>query len=164
MKDNINIKDFSKLNWFNNFTKNEVSIIESKFNNFPEDKFINLATLQFDLYEYNECDDYHFLVNKLINKVTNRYSDFYIDEFTCLKKNKIEIIVKGKKHKKAFRVNGSRFDIESLLDFLNKILSLNNIEEKFFLLDSKSDIIYPILILPSLLEQAKVNGIIATSY
>ena len=81
-----------------------------------------------------------------------------------MKKNKIEIIVKGKKHKKAFRVNGSRFDIESLLDFLNKILSLNNIEEKFFLLDSKSDIIYPILILPSLLEQAKVNGIIATSY
>jgi len=164
MKATINFNDFNTINWFNNFTKTEVLTIKSRFESFPEDKYINISTLQFDLYEYEDCDDYQFLVNKLINKVTNRYSDFYIDEFTCLKKNKIEIIVKGKKHKKAFRVNGSRFDIESLLDFLNKILSLNNIEEKFFLLDSKSDIIYPILILPSLLEQAKVNGIIATSY
>jgi len=164
MKENINIKDFKNIKWFNKFTKNELSIIESKFINFPEDKFINLATLQFDLFEYNECDDYHFLVNKLINKVTNRYSEFYIDEFECLKRNKIQITINGKKHKKAFRVNGSRFDIENLLDFLNKILSLNNIEERFFLLDSKSDIIYPILISPDLLEQAKVNGLIATFY
>jgi len=164
MKTMISFNDFDSIKWFNSFTKTEILTIKSKFESFPEDKYINIATLQFDLFEYEGCDDYHFLVNKLINKVTNRFPSFNIDSFICLKKNKIELVVNAKKFKKAFRVNGSRFDIESLIDFLNDMLMKNNIEEQFYLLDSSSDIFYPILISPKLLEEAKNNEIIAVKY
>jgi hypothetical protein len=161
MKKIINFEDFNLINWFNSFTEIEIKTIKDRFLNFPEDKYINLYSFQFDLFEYSDCDDYHYLVNKLLKVVLNRYPDFEVEMVTCLKKNKIELLVKGKKYKKAFRVNGSRFDIENLLDFLNGILNVNNIEENFYLLDSSSDIQYPILIKPELLELAKEKALIA---
>jgi len=164
MKDSIIFEDFNSINWFNNFTEKEVFTIKNRFKNFPEDKFINLSTLQFDLFEYEDCDDYHFLVNQLTTKVSNRFTDFKIDTVNCLKKNKIELIVNSKKYKKAFRVNGSRFDIEALIDFLNKLLNANNIEERFYLLNSGSDILYPVLISPEILEKAKIAKIISVFY
>ena len=152
---------FEEISWFKTFTKQEKKIIKEQFYNFPDKKYLNLSTFQFDLYEYKECEDYQFLINRLFNKVVNRYENFKYEGITCLKKNKLELFVNGKKHKKSFRVNGSRFDIENLLDFLNDILKKNNIPENFFLLDSGSDIQYPILIAPDILEEAKKRNIVS---
>lgn len=161
MKNKITFDDYDNINWFNNFNDSEINIIKEQFLNFPEKKYINLSIFQFDLFEYNGCEDYHFIINKLIHKVINRYFKFKIENINCLKKNKIELMVEGKKYKKAFRVNGSRFDIETVLDFLNMILIKNKIEEQFYLLSSSSDIQYPILITPSLLDLAKTKGLIS---
>jgi len=164
MKELITFEDFNNINWFNKYRINEINTIKDLFLKFPENNFINLAIFQFDLFEYEDCDDYHYIINKLMNKVINRYPDFKIDKVNCLKKNKIELIINAKKNKKAFRVNGSRFDIEAVIDFLNSILSKSNIEERFYLLDSPGDIKYPILTTPQLIEKAKMNNLIAIEY
>jgi hypothetical protein len=161
MKKVIEFKDFLNIDWFNNFTKKDIIIIKEQFLNFPEKQYLNLAIFQFDLFEYNNCEDYQYIINRLFHKVINRYPDFKINNVNCLKKNKLEVIIKDKKYKKAFRVNGSRFDIETLFEFLNSILLKNNIHERFFLLHTLSDIQYPILASPSLIERAKELGIIA---
>ncbi len=161
MKDIIIFEDYDNINWFNNFKNTEINIIKEQFLNFPEKKYINLAIFQFDLFEYNDCEDYHYIINKLTHNVINRYPQFKIEKINCLKKNKLELVVNGKKYKKAFRINGSRFDVETLLDFLNTILIKNKIEEQFYLLSTSSDIQYPILITPSLLDLAKIKGIVA---
>ena len=161
MKEIIKFEDFLDINWFKNLQNKDVITIKEQFLNFPERKYLNLAVFQFDLFEYNDCEDYHYIVNKLFHKVINKYPDFQIENINCLKRNKIEIIIKGKKYKKSFRVNGSRFDTDALLDFLNSILFKNGIKEQFYLLSSSSDIKYPVLASSDLIEKAKSLELIA---
>jgi len=150
--DNL-FEQFNSLGWFKE--EKYIDKIKALFDNFPEKKFLNLSVFQFDAFEFNECSDYQYLIN--------RFGNFSNLEFKveCIKKNKIELIYNGKKYKKSFRINGSRFDTDSLIDFLNNKV-LKNSTKKFFMLDSPSHLEYPIWADPQLVEKAKELSLIGT--
>ena len=144
---------FKELGFFKN--RLHINKIMAQFENFPDKKYLNLSIFQIDLFEFKECDDYRYLINRL------GYISGLEFKVECIKSNKIELFYNNKKYKKSFRVNGSRFDTDNLLDFLNnKVLKGN--DNKFFLLAGDSHILYPIYEDKKLVEKAKELSIIAT--